>query len=377
MPASGAVRRRRRFASLAAGAVALIAAAGATMPAHAAAAADPSPGTATAVAGKVDLDIQLLNGLLGALHLGGPNGLDVPLANLALGEASAPNANGDSANFTNSVVRLRDDLINQLHLPGPEADLLKADAVSGTARVIKGPNGYTQAYATVANLRLFLPLVTLPGASADNGVLKVDAVSAQATCQPGKTPSASAKMPTTIVLLGQQIPVPLTGDIKLPIVGVGEIDVHLSPVTTTTAGGASAAVEARVTLDAVGLAKVSGAIVLASAACTMPDAATVGSDASTAGGPAGGGSSTPGAGATTGATTTRTALGAATSATTAAAGNADNSLAATGASGSLLPIAGGAAVLILGGAGLLVFLKRKSASVAAGPDDASGTPPEE
>ncbi|MFD0639462.1 hypothetical protein ACFQ9X_55655 [Catenulispora yoronensis] len=258
--------------------------------APAAPAAPPSPGTATAVAGKVDLDLQLLTGLLGALHLGGPAGLDVPLANLSLGTASAPNANGDSANFTNSVLRLRDDLISTLHLPGPEADLLKADAVSGTARVIRGPGGYTQAYATVANLRLFLPLLNLPGASADNGILKIDAVSAQATCVPGQKPSVSAKLPTTILLLGRQIPVPLSGDIPLDI-GVAKLDVHLSPVTTTDTQGASSAVEARITVDAVGLAKVSGAIVLASAACTMPGAAAVGSGANPA---TGGAAGTPG-----------------------------------------------------------------------------------
>ncbi|NUP50780.1 MAG: hypothetical protein HOW97_26235, partial [Catenulispora sp.] len=270
--------------------------------ASARAASAPSSGTATAVAGKVDLDVQLLDGVLGALNLGGPSGIDLPLVNLALGEASAPNANGDSANFTNSVLRLRDDLIAKLHLPGPEADLLKADAVSGTARVINGPGGYTQAYATVANLRLFLPLLTLPGASADNGILKVDAVSAQATCLPGQKPSASAKLPTTIVLLGRQIPVPLSGDIPLDV-GVAKLDVHLSPVSTTDAGGASAAVEARITVDAVGLAKVSGAIVLASAACTMPDAAGSGGATSPAtGSKAGGGATTPGG--ANGATTT-------------------------------------------------------------------------
>jgi len=323
----------------------------------------PSPGTATAVAGKVDLDVQLLNGVLGALGLGGSNGLDIPLANLSLGAASAPNANGDSANFTNSVLRVRDDLIAKLHLPGPEADLLKADAVSGTARVIRGPGGFTQAYATVTNLRLFLPLVQLPGASADNGILKVDAVSAQATCVPGQKPSVSAKLPTTIVLLGQQIPVPLSGEVK-----VGPLEVHLSPVTAADTAGASAAVEARITLDAIGVAKVSGAIVLASAACTTPSTAAAGTTTTSATGS----SSAPRATTTSTAagapaTTTSSAPAATTSGSQAAAANDDRDLAETGASGSLLPIAGIAAVLVLGGGGLLIYLKRKSA----------GLPPEE
>lgn len=365
-------RRRRRFGSVAAGAAVVAAAAGGTIPAYA---ADPSAGTgtgtATAVAGKVDLDLQLLPGVLGVLRLPGLSGIDVPLANLALGEASAPNANGDSANFTNSTVRLRDDLIAKLHLPGPEADLLKADVASGTARVIKGPGGYAQAYATVANLRLFLPLLTLPGASADNGILKIDAVSAQATCQPGQKPSVSAKLPTTILLLGRQIPVPLSGDVPLDVPGVAKLDLHLSPVTRTDTGGASAAVEARVTIDAVGVAKVSGAITLASAACTMPGAAAVGSSTTSAGGttsssPAGAASSTV---TTAGAAAATTSAKAATSSATPAAADADHSLAATGASGSLLPMAGIAAVLVLGGAGLLFYLKRKSAGVPPPPHD--------
>ncbi|OLE20717.1 MAG: hypothetical protein AUG49_24255 [Catenulispora sp. 13_1_20CM_3_70_7] len=348
---------------------------GVTIPAYA---ADSSAetGTATAIAGKVDLDLQLLNGVLAALHLPGPSGIDVPLANLALGEASAPNANGDSANFTNSTLRVRDDLINKLKLPGPEADLLKADIVSGTARVIKGPNGYAQAYATVSNLRVFLPLSTLPGASTDNGILKIDAVSAQATCQPGRKPSVSAKLPTTIVLLGKPYPVPLSGDVPVTVPGVATLDLHLSPVTSTQAGGASAAVEAQVSIDAVGLAKVSGTITLASAVCTMPSAAAVVvSGATSAGGatsssPAGsaGGSVTT-AGAATATTSATTSAKAATSSGSPAAANADHSLAATGANGSMLPIAGIAVVLVLGGAGLLFFLKRKSAGVPPPPQD--------
>ena len=273
MPSSR--RRRRRVPVLCASAAALVVTAFGALPAAASSAPAPSPGTAKAVAGQVNLDVQLLPGVLGGLHITGPNGLDLPLADLSLGEADAPDASGDSANFTNSVVRLRDDLISTLHLPGPEADLIKADAVSGTARVIRAPGAYTQAYATVANLRLYLPLVNLPGASVDNGILKVDLVSAQATCVPGQKPVASAKMPTTVNLLGHDIPVPLTGDVSLKL-GVVNADVHLAPVTTTSQAGASASVEARVTINGVGLAKVSGAVVLASASCTTPGVAPAG-----------------------------------------------------------------------------------------------------
>ncbi|WP_194923833.1 LPXTG cell wall anchor domain-containing protein [Catenulispora pinisilvae] len=329
-------------------------------------ASSPSPGTAKAVAGRVDLDVQLLPAVLGGLHLTGPNGLDLPLVNLALGEADAPDANGDSANFTNSVVRLHDNLIDTLHLPGPEADLIKADLASGTARVIRGTGGYTQAYATVANLRVFLPLVTLPGASADNGILKLDAISAQATCVPGQKPVASAKMPATITLLGQDIPVPLSGDVSLDL-GVVNADVHLSPVTTTDQDGASASVEARVTVDGVGLVNVSGGLTLASASCTTPGVPAVGVGAGT---PTTGASSSAPATNSSGAAATSKAKTAAAAATS-SAGTAPvalsektgGTLAHTGASGSLLPMAVIAIVLVVGGAGLVVFLRKKAAGL--------------
>jgi LPXTG-motif cell wall-anchored protein len=309
------------------------------------------------VAGQVDLDVQLLQGLLSSLHVTGPSGLDLPLVNLSLGEADAPNASGDSANFTNSVVRVRDDLFGALHLPAPSTDLIKADAVSGTARVINGAGGYTQAYATVANLRLYLPLLTLPGATADNGILKVDLVSAQATCVPGQKPTASAKLPATIQLLGQNIPVPLTGDVKLDVPGVADIDVHLAPATTINSGGASSAVEARITLNALGLAKVSGAVVLASASCTTPGAAAAGSGAPTGqtSSSAVGGTATSAAGAA--------AAGSTTASAAALNAKSTGALAHTGANGSLMPIAIAAVVLVAGGAGLLVFMKKKAAGL--------------
>lgn len=373
-------RRRRSSLLIASAAAALAVTAFGALPAAASDAGSPATpsgsaappaagsaatGTAKAVAGKVDLDIQLLQGLLGALHITGPNGLDVPVANLALGEADAPNAAGDSANFTNSVVRLRDDLLATLHLPGPDADLVKADAVSGTARVINGAGGYSQAYATVANLRVYLPLLNLPGASADNGILKVDLVSAQATCVPGRKPTASAKMPTTIQLLGQDIPIPLTGEVRLNLPGVADIDVHLAPTTAITDGGASSAVEARITVNALGLAKVSGGIVLASASCTEPGAAAAGTGTIPAGSKTGSGAPTSAVG---GAATATSAAKAGSVTTSPAALNEKSTaaLAHTGASGSLLPMAAIAAVLVLGGAGLVVFLRKKAAGIPPG-----------
>jgi hypothetical protein len=350
---------------VAAVAVAGVALTAASAPASAAstasAASDSSLGSAEAAAGRVDLDLQLLGGLVGSLKLTGPNGLDVPLANLVLGEASAPTALGDAANFTNSVLRLRDDLISALHLPGQSADLLKADVVSGTARIIRGPGAYAQAYATVANLRLFLPMLTLPGADAANGVLKIDAVSAQATCAAGQKPTASAKLPTTIQLLGQQIPVPLSGDIPLDI-GVAKLDIHLSPVTTTDASGASAAVEAHISVDAVGLAKVTGAIELASAKCTSPAGASAASPPpapQTSSNIAGNHQQAMSGANTKAPGTASTSLPAAAAADAKPLGDI-TPLAETGAPAMIWPLAGVAVLAVVVGVSLVLLRKRMS-----------------
>lgn len=377
----------------------------AATPGSAAAQGSSSLGTATATAGAVNLDLRLLGGVLGPLHLGGAGGgLDVPLSGLVLGQASAPTADGDAANFTNSTLRLRDGLISTLHLSGDSADLIKADAASGTARVVEGPGAYAQAYATVANLRLFLPLVTLPGADASNGFLKIDAVSAQATCVPGQKPSASAKTPATILLLGHQIPVPLNGDVPLDL-GVAKVDVHLSPVTTSDTAGAAASVEARISVDAAGLVSAGGAIVLASATCTspvLPAAASApgGSTSSAPGGTtggtsgaqgtsaqAGGGQSVAGganqgsnAGAANQGSTAQDAtgqvaadqgadqgvLGQAPTSALAAGPAADAAgqgpMADTGASGDLLPAMGAALAALIGGFYLVRFYRRRRAA---------------
>jgi hypothetical protein len=353
----------------------------------------------------VDLDLHLLSGVLDPLHLGGAGGgLDVPLSGLVLGQASAPTADGNAANFTNSTVRLRDGLISTLHLSGDSTDLIKADAASGTARVVVGSGAYAQAYATVANLRLFLPLVTLPGADASNGILKIDAVSAQATCVPGQKPSASAKTPATILLLGHQIPVPLSGDVPLDV-GVAKVDVHLSPVTTGDASGAAASVEARISVDAAGLVSASGTIVLASTACTSPGVAaaagsgavvTSGASGSTgapaktgagqvvaAGGRPGSsqgpsqgsghgaadhGSTVQGisgqivAGQSTGPGTGQDTAGRGPVAALATGPAADlGPMADTGASGDLLPAVGGALAALVGGFYLVRFYRRRRA----------------
>ncbi len=247
--------------------------------------------------------------------------------------------------------------------------------VSGTARVIKGPGGYAQAYATVANLRLFLPLVTLPGADAANGVLKIDAVSAQATCVPGQKPTASAKMPTTVLLLGHQIPVPLSGDIPLDL-GVAKVDVHLTPVVTTDDAGAAAAVEARISVDAVGLAKVSGAIILASAACTSP-AATAQQPLTQTSNSAGAGTTTSqqqpipkakdGAAQVAGAPTTSLAAAPAADVAAQRVDGAATPLAETGAPVVVWPLAGVAVLAILTGVYLVRLKKRTQVPETPGP----------
>jgi LPXTG-motif cell wall-anchored protein len=108
---------------------------------------------------------------------------------------------------------------------------------------------------------------------------------------------------------------------------------------------------------------VSGGLVLASASCTTPGAAAAGG-----GTPTGQGQTTSSNSAVGGTSTTAAKAKSSTAAAAAPAALSEKTngdLARTGANGSLMPIAIIAVVLVLGGAGLMVFLRKKAAGLKA------------
>jgi hypothetical protein len=212
-------------------------------------------GTATATVASVGLDVRLLPVL---------GGIDVPL-DLTLNQQSAP-TDGTDVNSTTSVLRLRDGLLNLV--PSSQSpNLIDADAASSTVRTTAT---YSQAYATLSNVRLFLPFLALPTQYADDGVLRLDAVSAVATCNAGQKPSAEAQLPAEVTLFGQNVRVPLDGSLNVSVPLLGSISLRLGPTTSTSDSSAAASVAASLDINVLGLAEVSGTITLASASCTAP-----------------------------------------------------------------------------------------------------------
>jgi hypothetical protein len=220
-------------------------------------------GTATATVAQTSLDVKVLPGLLGG------SGLDLPI-NLTLHQETAP-TDGTLVNDTSSVLKLRDDLLGALGLPAQSADLIKADAVSDTVRTTPG---YSQAYVTLANVRLFLPLLSLPSSVSSDGALRLDAVSAVATCVAGQRPTAQFQLPAQLTLFGQNVQLPANGTATLSLPLLGSITVQLGPQTITTATSASAAVRASLDINVLGVAELTGQVTLASATCTSPRAGT-------------------------------------------------------------------------------------------------------
>jgi hypothetical protein len=218
-------------------------------------------GTATATVAAVGLDVRLLPVL-------GAGGLDVPL-NLTLNQQTAP-TDGTDVNQTVSALRLRDGLLNLV--PSSQSpNLLDADVASSTVRTT---STYSQAYVTLANVRLFLPFVALPSSYADDGVLRLDAVSAWATCNAGQRPSAQFQMPAEVTLFGQDLRLPDNGRLSVNIPLLGSISLRIGPSTSTSASAAAASVAASLDINVLGLAEVAGTITLASASCTEPTVAT-------------------------------------------------------------------------------------------------------
>jgi hypothetical protein len=249
-------------------------------------------GTANAEVGALGLDLKLLSGLLG------PIGGDTPL-NVTLNQASAPQ-DGTDTDATTSVVKVRDGLLGDLRVPAQDADddLLKADVASSTVRT---ESTYSQAYATASNIRLFLPFVSLPAVDASDGVLRVDSVSAVATCDAGVTPTAATQLPAQLTLLGQNVQLPNDGQAHVSLPLLGSISVHVGPKTTLTSTTANATVNLAIDIDLLGLVDVSGQITLAQASCSAPQPSAVATStpsATNTSPPAGAGTGTGSAGST-------------------------------------------------------------------------------
>ncbi|MFJ3230504.1 SCO1860 family LAETG-anchored protein [Streptomyces sp. NPDC086787] len=290
----------RRFATvvtaaaLAAGPTALAGA----VPAH----ATDDHGRASAVVLRTGLDVSLLN-----------KTVNVPLA-VSLNEVQAPR----SADRTALTAQL--DGVNN----GKPFAVLAADVASARATVSADR---AEGSVRIAHARLHVPGLPLLS------LIEVDAVTAQATCETGGRPVASADVPGTVTVLGKRVTVSASGPTDVKVPGVGEVHLGLSERRTTSATAAATALELRISVNPLKLnvADVEGTVTLARATCESPAAPAESAPADTDQGtdvkPQG------------------------------APAKAD--LAETGGS-SLTPyIAGGAGALLLAGGGAVAFARRR------------------
>ncbi|MEU0253406.1 SCO1860 family LAETG-anchored protein [Streptomyces sp. NPDC006184] len=200
-------------------------------------------GRASAVVLRTGLDVALLDH---TVHL--------PLA-LSLNEVRAPR----SADRTALSARL-DGVNGGRPFTVLGADVARAEATA-TARRAEGS-------VRVAHARLHVPGLPLLS------VIEADAVTARATCEAGKAPTASADVLGAVTVLGRRVTLTAGGPVQVKVPGVGEVRLDLAERRTTTRTAAATALRLKVSVNPLKLnvADVEGTVTLAEATCESPAA---------------------------------------------------------------------------------------------------------
>ncbi|MFD9815801.1 SCO1860 family LAETG-anchored protein [Streptomyces sp. NPDC059080] len=371
---------RRPARRLAAVAAATALAAGPTLllgaaPAHAA-----DHGTAGAAVLRTGLDVSLLN-----------KAVTLPL-NVTLNDVHAP------ADAKKTALSVDLDGVDD----GKPFSVLRADVA--TARATADADG-AEGYSNLAHAKVHVPGLPLLS------LIEVEKVTSHAVCTAGERPTATSNVLGTVKVLGKTVTLTAGGTTEVKVPGVGEVRLDLSKKQTTSTSAAATALDLRVAVNPLKLnvAEVNGRVRLAEASCTTPGAPDPGQG--TAGGSTTGGSggSTDG-GATTGGQNGGSTAGGNGGATTGGNGGATTGgsgsggqdggssgsgghnggasgsggsgsggsgsggsdprpqgggdLAETGSSSATPYLAGGAAVLLLAGAGSVVYTRKRKAAVS-------------
>ncbi|KUL43142.1 hypothetical protein ADL22_13475 [Streptomyces sp. NRRL F-4489] len=301
--------------------------------APAAYAADANDGRTHGTSGAVVLRTALDVGLLDKT-------LDVPVR-AVLNEVHAP----ASAQKTALTVRL--DGIDG----GRPVSLLRADAATARATADRHT---TEGYANLVRATVRLP--GLPGTP----LAQVQQATARAVCTAGQRPRAEAQVLGDVVVLGKRVALRAGGTTEVKVPGVGDVRLDLSQHSTTATGAAATALRLRVSVNPLKLnvAEVHGEVTLVQATCTAPHGGT----------PAPGTPSPshspapphrPGSGGQSGGTQVNDHGGGPRPAT-------DQHLAETGGSSATPYLAGGAALLVAGGAGALGYARHRRNAAANG-----------
>ncbi|GHB28911.1 LPXTG cell wall anchor domain-containing protein [Streptomyces xanthochromogenes] len=278
-------------------------------PAHATGVEGDGGGRASAVVLRTGLDVSLLN-----------KAIDVPLR-ATLNEVQAP----AGAEKTALTVKL-DGVAG-----GQPVNVLKADVATAKASVDeKRAEGSTR----LVNARLHLPGLPLLS------LIEVGEVTSSAVCEAGRAPVAKSNVLGAVTVLGRKITLSAGGTTRVDVPGVGEVSLDLSRATTTSRTAAAVALQLKISVNPLHLnvADVKGEVTLAEATCRTPKAPPAKPQASAPADP----DKKP----------VETAVK--------TQNVADTELAETGGSSATPYLAGGAAVLLVGGAGALVLTRMRA-----------------
>ncbi|MEV7890669.1 SCO1860 family LAETG-anchored protein [Streptomyces sp. NPDC002817] len=200
-------------------------------------------GRASAVVLRTGLDVSLLN-----------KTVNVPLA-VSLNEVQAP----QSAEKTALSAQLNG-------VDGGKAfSVLDAQVASAKADVT---DAKAEASTTLAHAELHVPGLPLLS------LIELGTVTSKATCEAGRTPTATSNLLGSVTVLGKKVTLTAGGPTEVKVPGVGEVRLDLSRTETTTNTAAATALELTVSINPLKLnvAEVEGTLTLAKATCETPAA---------------------------------------------------------------------------------------------------------
>jgi LPXTG-motif cell wall-anchored protein len=200
-------------------------------------------GRASAVVLRTGLDVSLLN-----------KTVNVPLA-VSLNEVRAP----QSAEKTALSARL--DGVDG----GKAFSVLDAQVASAKADVT---DTRAEASTTLAHAKLHVPGLPLLS------LIELGTVTSKATCEAGRTPTATSNLLGSVTVLGKKVTLTAGGPTEVEVPGVGEVRLDLSRTETSTDTAAATALELTVSINPLKLnvAEVEGTLTLAKATCEAPAA---------------------------------------------------------------------------------------------------------
>ncbi|QOV39214.1 LPXTG cell wall anchor domain-containing protein [Streptomyces ferrugineus] len=200
-------------------------------------------GRASAAVLRTALDVSLLN-----------KTVNVPLA-VSLNEVRAPRS-AEQATLTAQLNGVDD---------GRSFSVLNAEVAKSRATV---EDGKAEGYTHLAHAKVHVPGLPLLS------LIEVGQVTSKATCEAGKTPTASSNLLGDVTVLGKKVTMTAGGTTNVEVPGVGDVRLDYSRTEQTSRTAAATALELKVSVNPLKLnvAEVEGTLTLAKATCETPAA---------------------------------------------------------------------------------------------------------